>query len=145
MSLQEKYNQFALQSNKASDEIAYWRREKNIVDVQLSIANGMLAEKEGRLQEMASLLKDLKNNFSALQIQNDESATKLARASTKIRRRDESPKVLKHFVRPTDPQQATSALMKHFAAKNIPGNEIVDGIVKTLISRKTFHNHIKKH
>ncbi len=87
------------------------------MDVQLSVANGMLAEKDGRLQEMASLLKDLENNFSALQIQNDESAMKLARASTKIRWRDESLKVLKRFVRPTDPQQATSALMKHFAAK----------------------------
>jgi hypothetical protein len=60
-------------------------------------------------------------------------AKKLTRATTKIRQRDASLQVLKHFVHLTDPQQATS-LMKHFASKHIPGNEIVDGIVKALVS-----------
>jgi hypothetical protein len=50
--LQEKYNQMAFYSNKATDEVAYWRQEKNETDVELATTKSILAQKEGRLEDM---------------------------------------------------------------------------------------------
>jgi hypothetical protein len=118
VSLQEKYNQFALQSNKASDEIAYWRRKKN-ADVQLSIAKSTLAAKEGRLQETVSLVNELEIQMSALQIQNNETAMTLSRERTKVKRRDERLQLMKSLRSSTDPRDDTSSFVKQFAAKKI--------------------------
>ena len=53
--LQEKYNQMAFYSNKATDEVAYWRQEKNETDVELATTKSILFRDRCQLKEIRSL------------------------------------------------------------------------------------------